>query len=120
VRQCCGNSYRNATGWLTGRIVPASKSTSRRRDCPPGKIDAVFPAGAARHVCKAIIKAVGKDLTLEASGPVKLSLSMEEQFYTISKHATTFRTKSAVDRIGLDGGRRSFSGATKGFSSFAA
>jgi CO/xanthine dehydrogenase Mo-binding subunit len=32
--------------------------------------------------------------------PVKVSLTMEEQFYTISKHATTFKIKSATDSNG--------------------
>jgi len=31
---------------------------------------------------------------------VKIALTMEEQFYTISKHATTFRIKSGVDKDG--------------------
>jgi CO/xanthine dehydrogenase Mo-binding subunit len=35
-------------------------------------------------------------LALMVQRPVKLSLTMEEQFYTITKHATTFRIKSAV------------------------
>jgi CO/xanthine dehydrogenase Mo-binding subunit len=32
--------------------------------------------------------------------PVKIALTMEEQFYTISKHATTFRIKSGVMKDG--------------------
>ena len=32
--------------------------------------------------------------------PVKIALTMEEQFYTISKHATTFRIKSGVTKDG--------------------
>ena len=32
--------------------------------------------------------------------PVKISLNMEEQFYTITKHPTTFKIKSAVDKNG--------------------
>ena len=38
--------------------------------------------------------------------PVKLSLTMEEQFYTITKHASTFRIKSAVTKDGRVTGRR--------------
>ena len=38
--------------------------------------------------------------------PVKLSLTMEEQFYTITKHASTFRIKSAVDAGGRITARR--------------
>jgi CO/xanthine dehydrogenase Mo-binding subunit len=39
-------------------------------------------------------------LSLLARHPVKLALSMEEQFFTISKHASTFRIKSAVTADG--------------------
>lgn len=39
-------------------------------------------------------------LTLMTRRPVKISLSMEEQFFTITKHASTFRIKSGVDRDG--------------------
>jgi CO/xanthine dehydrogenase Mo-binding subunit len=42
------------------------------------------------------LEALVAALALLTRRPVKLSLSMEEQFYTISKHATTFRIKSAV------------------------
>src|SRR6202012_3382287 len=35
-------------------------------------------------------------LSLMVRRPVKISLTMEEQFYTITKHASTFRIKSAV------------------------
>ena len=39
-------------------------------------------------------------LSLLVRKPVKISLTMEEQFFTITKHATTFRIKSGVDRDG--------------------
>jgi CO/xanthine dehydrogenase Mo-binding subunit len=39
-------------------------------------------------------------LSLITARPVKISLSMEEQFYTLTKHASTFRIKSAVDESG--------------------
>jgi CO/xanthine dehydrogenase Mo-binding subunit len=39
-------------------------------------------------------------LSLITKRPVKVSLSMEEQFFTITKHASTFRIKSGVDRDG--------------------
>jgi CO/xanthine dehydrogenase Mo-binding subunit len=45
-------------------------------------------------------------LALLAKRPVKLSLTMEEQFYTITKHASTFRIKSAVTNEGRVTGRR--------------
>jgi CO/xanthine dehydrogenase Mo-binding subunit len=39
-------------------------------------------------------------LSLLTRRPVKISLTMEEQFFTITKHASTFRIKSAVTRDG--------------------
>src|SRR5690349_11761914 len=39
-------------------------------------------------------------LSLLAKRPVKISLSMEEQFFTITKHASTFRIKTGVDKAG--------------------
>ncbi|MCD6042027.1 MAG: Xanthine dehydrogenase, molybdenum binding subunit [Burkholderiales bacterium] len=39
-------------------------------------------------------------LSLLTRRPVKISLSMEEQFFTITKHASTFRIKSGVDQAG--------------------
>src|SRR5689334_20975456 len=39
-------------------------------------------------------------LSLLVKRPVKISLTMEEQFFTITKHASTFRIKSGVDRNG--------------------
>ena len=39
-------------------------------------------------------------LSLLVNRPVKLSLTMEEQFFTITKHASTFRIKSALTRDG--------------------
>ncbi|HET7297363.1 MAG TPA: xanthine dehydrogenase family protein molybdopterin-binding subunit, partial [Burkholderiales bacterium] len=39
-------------------------------------------------------------LSLMTKKPVKISLSMEEQFFTITKHASTFRIKSGVDKDG--------------------
>jgi CO/xanthine dehydrogenase Mo-binding subunit len=38
--------------------------------------------------------------SLIARKPVKISLTMEEQFFTITKHPSTFRIKSGVDRDG--------------------
>lgn len=42
------------------------------------------------------LEALAAALALIVRRPVKLALTMEEQFYTISKHATTFRIKSGV------------------------
>jgi CO/xanthine dehydrogenase Mo-binding subunit len=46
------------------------------------------------------LEALVSALTLIARRPVKVSLTMEEQFFTITKHATTFRIKSGVDGAG--------------------
>jgi CO/xanthine dehydrogenase Mo-binding subunit len=46
------------------------------------------------------LEALVSVLSLLTKKPVKISLSMEEQFFTITKHATTFRIKSGVDRDG--------------------
>ncbi len=46
------------------------------------------------------LEALAVALSLLARRPVKLALSMEEQFFTISKHASTFRIKSAVGKDG--------------------
>jgi CO/xanthine dehydrogenase Mo-binding subunit len=44
-------------------------------------------------------------LTLMARRPVKVALTMEEQFYHITKHATTTRIKSAISKDGRIFGR---------------
>ncbi len=46
------------------------------------------------------LEALVSVLSLLTRKPVKISLSMEEQFFTITKHASTFRIKSAVDPEG--------------------
>jgi len=51
------------------------------------------------------LEAMVAALALMVQRPVKLSLSMVEQFYTITKHATTFRIKSAVNKDGRVTGR---------------
>lgn len=43
---------------------------------------------------------------LIARRPVKLALTMEEQFYTITKHASTFRIKTGVNEAGRITARR--------------
>jgi CO/xanthine dehydrogenase Mo-binding subunit len=45
-------------------------------------------------------------LALMVRRPVKISLTMEEQFYTITKHPTTFRIKSGVNSDGRIVARR--------------
>src|SRR5207244_9761668 len=42
------------------------------------------------------LEALVASLALLVGRPVKISLTMEEQFYTLTKHASTFRIKSAI------------------------
>src|SRR4029079_220713 len=46
------------------------------------------------------LEALVSVLSLLAKRPVKISLTMEEQFFTITKHASTFRIKSGVTKDG--------------------
>jgi len=46
------------------------------------------------------LEALVAALALIVRRPIKLALTMEEQFYVITKHPTTFRIKSGVDRDG--------------------
>ncbi|MBV9150441.1 MAG: molybdopterin-dependent oxidoreductase, partial [Alphaproteobacteria bacterium] len=46
------------------------------------------------------VEALAVALSLLCGRPVKIALTMEEQFFTISRHASTFRIKSAVDKDG--------------------
>ena len=46
------------------------------------------------------LEALVAALAMLARRPVKVALTMEEQFYMITKHPTTFRIKSGVDRDG--------------------
>ena len=46
------------------------------------------------------LEALVSVLSLLARKPVKISLTMEEQFFTITKHASTFRIKSGVSKDG--------------------
>lgn len=50
-------------------------------------------------------EALAVALALIARRPVRVALTMEEQFYTTTKHATTFRIRSAVDDKGRITGR---------------
>jgi CO/xanthine dehydrogenase Mo-binding subunit len=52
------------------------------------------------------LEALAVALSLLTSRPVKLALTMSEQFFTISKHASTFRIKSAVTNEGRVTARR--------------
>jgi CO/xanthine dehydrogenase Mo-binding subunit len=46
------------------------------------------------------LEALASAAALLAGRPVKIALTMEEQFYTLTKHATTLRIKSGVTRDG--------------------
>jgi CO/xanthine dehydrogenase Mo-binding subunit len=46
------------------------------------------------------LEALVSVLSLLTKRPVKVSLTMEEQFFTITKHASTFRIRSGVDKDG--------------------
>ncbi len=74
---------------------------------PENKVQVKVPYLGGGFGAKLYIKleALVAALALLTRRPVKWSLTMEEQFYTISKHATTFRIKSAVDAAGKITGR---------------
>jgi CO/xanthine dehydrogenase Mo-binding subunit len=46
------------------------------------------------------LEALATALAMIARRPVKVALTMEEQFYTITKHPSTFRIKTGVDKTG--------------------
>lgn len=51
------------------------------------------------------LEALVSALALLSRRPVKIGLTMEEQFFTITKHASTFRMKTAVRKDGTITGR---------------
>ncbi len=52
------------------------------------------------------LEALVTALSMMTGKPIKYSQTMEEQFYTITKHPTTFKIKSAVNKNGKIMGRR--------------
>ncbi|NKB57699.1 MAG: molybdopterin-dependent oxidoreductase [Alphaproteobacteria bacterium] len=52
------------------------------------------------------VEALAMALSLIAHRPVRVAQTMEEQFYTITKHPNTFRIRSAVDGDGRITGRK--------------
>ncbi len=70
------------------------------------RVRATFLGGGFGAKLYIKLEALAAALTLIARRPVKVALSMEEQFYTITKHATTFRIKSAVNKDGRILGRK--------------
>jgi CO/xanthine dehydrogenase Mo-binding subunit len=65
---------------------------------PENKVRVKVPYLGGGFGAKVYVKleALVAALALIARRPVKISLTMEEQFYTITKHASTFRIKSGV------------------------
>ena len=65
---------------------------------PENKVRVKVPYLGGGFGAKLYIKleALVAALSLMIQRPVKISLTMEEQFYTLTKHATTFRIKSGV------------------------
>ena len=52
------------------------------------------------------VEALALALSMLAHWPVRVAQTMEEQFYTITKHPNTFRIRSAVDGAGRVTGRK--------------
>lgn len=69
---------------------------------PESKVRVRVPFLGGGFGAKVYIKteALAAALTLLSERPVKYAQTMEEQFYTISKHPSTFRIKSGVDGNG--------------------
>src|SRR5438477_1383164 len=69
---------------------------------PENKVRVKVPHLGGGFGAKLYIKleALVAALALIVRRPVKISLTMEEQFYTITKHASTLRIKSAVTKDG--------------------
>jgi CO/xanthine dehydrogenase Mo-binding subunit len=69
---------------------------------PENKVRVKVPYLGGGFGAKLYIKleALVTALALMTNRPVKISLTMEEQFYTITRHATTLRIKSGVARDG--------------------
>jgi CO/xanthine dehydrogenase Mo-binding subunit len=69
---------------------------------PENKVSVKVPFLGGGFGAKVYVKseALAAALALIARRPVKIALTMEEQFYTITKHATTFRIKSGVTKDG--------------------
>jgi CO/xanthine dehydrogenase Mo-binding subunit len=75
---------------------------------PESRVRVLVPYLGGGFGAKLYIKleALVTALSLIARRPVKVALTMEEQFYTITKHASTFRIKSGVDQNGKVTARR--------------
>src|SRR3954454_19436069 len=69
---------------------------------PENRVRVIVPFLGGGFGAKLYIKleALVTAASLITQRPVKVALTMEEQFYTITKHASTFRIKSGVDSDG--------------------
>ena len=69
---------------------------------PENRVTVKVPFLGGGFGAKVYVKAeaLAAALALLVRHPVKIALTMEEQFYTITKHATTFRIKSGIDEGG--------------------
>jgi len=94
-----------------GRLILHSSSQSpsfvrieiaRLLGWPENKVRVRVPFLGGGFGAKVYIKteALAAALALLANRPIKYAQTMEEQFYTISKHPSTFRIKSAIDGSG--------------------
>ena len=74
---------------------------------PENKVRVKVPYLGGGFGAKLYIKleALVAALALLVQRPVKISLTMEEQFYTLTKHAATFRIKSAIKNGKITGAR---------------
>ncbi len=69
---------------------------------PENRVTVKVPFLGGGFGAKVYVKAeaLAAALALLVRRPVKIALTMEEQFYTITKHATTFRIKSGITKDG--------------------
>jgi len=69
---------------------------------PENKVRVKVPYVGGGYGSKLYIKleALAVALSMVARAPVKVAVTMEEMFYQITKHPSTFRIKSGVDRDG--------------------
>jgi CO/xanthine dehydrogenase Mo-binding subunit len=88
----------------TGTQTPSfvRSEIARLLKWPENRVSVRVPFLGGGFGAKVYVKmeALAAALALLVRRPVKIALTMEEQFYTISKHAVTFRIKSGVTREG--------------------
>ncbi|HEY4265896.1 MAG TPA: xanthine dehydrogenase family protein molybdopterin-binding subunit [Micropepsaceae bacterium] len=88
----------------TGTQTPSfvRSEVARLLGWPENRVSVRVPFLGGGFGAKVYVKmeALAAALALIVRHPVKIALTMEEQFYTISKHAVTFRIKSGVTKDG--------------------